>query len=161
MKIKRFSKLDTLQDSVRIVSKKTGEVLTIKKFQSLLDYLGKFIKMIRNWRSKNPSFDIFVGSEQVAELILLEKSSDELNIIWIETNEEYRGRGYSQAILSELIKFAKSQEYKYLTLEVPGKSPDARHIYEKLGFREDGILTTPEKDLCWGGLTKMKLKLEK
>ena len=70
MKIKRFSKLDTLQDSVRIVSKKTGEVLTIKKFQSLLDYLGKFIKMIRNWRSKNPSFDIFVGSEKVAELNL-------------------------------------------------------------------------------------------
>ena len=134
MKIKRFSKLDTLQDSVRIVSKKTGEVLTIKKFQSLLDYLGKFIKMIRNWRSKNPSFDIFVGSEKVAELNLIEKSKEELNIMWIETYEDYRGKGYSQAILTELIRFAKSQGYKYVTLEVPGRSPDARHIYEKLGF---------------------------
>ena len=44
--------------------------------------------------------------------------------------------------------------------EVPGDSPDVRHIYEKLGFKENGILTTPE-DQVWGGLTKMKLNLSK
>ena len=159
MKVKRFSRLDTFQDSVKIVSKKTGEVLTIKRFQSLLDYIGKFIKMIRDWRSKSPYFDIYVGSEQVAELSLLEKSNDELNIVWIETYYGHYSKGYAQAILSELIKFAKSQGYKYLTLEVPGKSPDARHIYEKLGFKEDGVLTTPDKDYMWGGLTKMRLNL--
>lgn len=73
--------------------------------------------------------------------------------------EDYRGKGYSQAILTELIRFAKSQGYKYVTLEVPGRSPDARHIYEKLGFKDDGVLTTPEEDFYWGGLTRMKLKL--
>lgn len=30
--------------------------------------------------------------------------------------------------------------------EVPGDSLDARHIYEKLGFKENGILTTPEEN---------------
>ena len=115
--------------------------------------------MIRDWRSKSPYFDIYVGSEQVAELSLLEKSNDELNIVWIETYYGHYSKGYAQAILSELIKFAKSQGYKYLTLEVPGKSPDARHIYEKLGFKEDGILTTSDKDYMWGGLTKMRLNL--
>lgn len=35
MKVKRFSKLDTLQDSIKIVSKKTGESLTINRFKSL------------------------------------------------------------------------------------------------------------------------------
>jgi RimJ/RimL family protein N-acetyltransferase len=159
MKVKRFSKLDTLQDSIKIVSKKTGESLTINRFKSFVDILGKFIKRLREWSNKRPSFDIYLGSEKVAELNLIEKSKEELNIMWIETYEDYRGKGYSQAILTELIRFAKSQGYKYLTLEVPGKSPDARHIYKKLGFEDDGILTTPEEDSFWGGLTKMKLKL--
>lgn len=159
MKVKRFSKLDTLQDSIKIVSKKTGESLTINRFKSFVDILGKFIKRLREWSNKRPSFDIYLGSEKVAELNLIEKSKEELNIMWIETYEDYRGKGYSQAILTELIRFAKSQGYKYVTLEVPGRSPDARHIYEKLGFKDDGVLTTPEEDFYWGGLTRMKLKL--
>lgn len=159
MKVKRFSKLDTLQDSIKIVSKKTGESLTINRFKSFVDILGKFIKRLREWSNKRPSFDIYLGSEKVAELNLIEKSKEELNIMWIETYEDYRGKGYSQAILTELIRFAKSQGYKYVTLEVPGRSPDARHIYENLGFKDDGVLTTPEEDFYWGGLTRMKLKL--
>lgn len=159
MKVKRFSKLDTLQDSIKIVSKKTGESLTINRFRSFIDILGKFIKRLKEWSNKRPSFDIYLDSEKVAELNLIEKSKEELNIVWIETYEDYRGKGYSQAILTELIRFAKSQGYKYVTLEVPGKSPDARHIYEKLGFKDDRILTTPEEDFYWGGLTKMRLKL--
>lgn len=159
MKVKRFSKLDTLQDSIKIVSKKTGESLTINRFKSFVDILGKFIKRLREWSNKRPSFDIYLGSEKVAELNLIEKSKEELNIMWIETYEDYRGKGYSQAILTELIRFAKSQGYKYVTLEVPGRSPDARHIYEKLGFKDDGVLTTQEEDFYWGGLTRMKLKL--
>lgn len=159
MKIKRFSKLDIFQDSVKIISKKTGEILTVSRFHSLLDFFGKYIRKLREWLNKKPSFDIYLGAEKVAELNLHEKSDEELNIIWIETYPNYYGKGYAQAILTELIRFAKSQGYKYLTLEVPGKSPDARHIYKKLGFEDDGILTIPEEDSFWGGLTKMKLKL--
>lgn len=68
MKVKRFSKLDTLQDSIKIVSKKTGESLTINRFKSFVDILGKFIKRLREWSNKRPSFDIYLGSEKVAEL---------------------------------------------------------------------------------------------
>lgn len=96
MKVKRFSKLDTLQDSIKIVSKKTGESLTINRFKSFVDILGKFIKRLREWSNKRPSFDIYLGSEKVAELNLIEKSKEELNIMWIETYEDYRGKGYSQ-----------------------------------------------------------------
>lgn len=158
-KVKRFSKLGTLPDSVRVVSKKTGESLTLSKFTSVLDFFGKFIKKLRNWLDKKPSFDVYLGSKKVGELNLIEKSDDELNIMWIEVDEDYRGKGYSQSILSELIRFAKVKGYKYVTLEVPGNSPDARHVYEKLGFKFDGILTAPEEDFYWGGLTKMRLKL--
>lgn len=158
MKIKRFSKLDNLEDSIKIVNKKTKEVLSVKRFSN---FLIRFLSKIFKWYRNRPAFDIYIDSNKVAELILNEVSSDELNIIWIEVYPGNTGKGYAQSILSEIIKFAKMQKYKYITLEVPGDSPDARHIYEKLGFKENGILTTPEEDQVWGGLTKMKLNLSK
>lgn len=45
-------------------------------------------------------------------------------------------------------------------MEVPGNAPDARHIYERLGFKE--VYTPPEMkedDPIWGGLTNMRLDL--
>ena len=160
MKLKRFSKLDNFENSIKIINKKTGEVLSIKRFSNLLiKILSKIFKGIRDMQTKKPAFDIYSNNSKIAELILNERSEEELNIIWIEVYPGNTGKGIAQSILSELIKFAKSQKYKYLTLEVPGNSPDAKHIYEKLGFKEDGILTTPEEDEIWGGLTKMRLKL--
>lgn len=46
---------------------------------------------------------------------------------------------------------------KYITLEVPTISPNARHIYEKIGFKATGTLGS--EDDVWGGLTKMRLDL--
>jgi ribosomal protein S18 acetylase RimI-like enzyme len=50
-----------------------------------------------------------------------------------------------------------------VTLEVPGNSPDARHIYTKLGFKVVKEATAKEikNDPVWGGLTDMKLDLGK
>lgn len=47
---------------------------------------------------------------------------------------------------------------KQVTLEVPGVSPNARHIYEKLGFKSTGEVIGDDDDIC-GGLTKMRLEL--
>ena len=46
-----------------------------------------------------------------------------------------------------------------MTLEVPGNSPDARHIYEKIGFVAGEQIS--DEDDIWGGLTKMRLDLTK
>jgi hypothetical protein len=43
-------------------------------------------------------------------------------------------------------------------LEVPGNAPDARHIYEKLGFIDTGR-TREKHNKSWNGLTEMILKL--
>ena len=49
MKVKRFSKLDTLQDSIKIVSKKTGESLTINRFRSFIRYsLENLLRDLKN-----------------------------------------------------------------------------------------------------------------
>lgn len=162
MKVKRFSKLDNLENSIKIINKKTKEILSINRYSnSFIRFLSKMFKWYRDMQSSKPAFDVYVDNNKIAELILNEVSNDELNIIWIEVYPENTGKGYAQSILSELIKFAKIKEYKYITLEVPGNSPNSRHIYEKLGFKDDGVLTTPEEDRAWGGLTKMRLNLSK
>ena len=56
-----------------------------------------------------------------------------------------------------VIDDAKKQGMRHITLEVPTISPNARHIYEKLGFKETGKLGS--EDDVWGGLTKMQLEL--
>jgi hypothetical protein len=54
--------------------------------------------------------------------------------------------------MKAIIDGAKRMGYKKLTLEVPGSSPNARHIYEKLGF----VVVKEEKDEFWDGLTYME-----
>ena len=101
-------------------------------------------------------YKILEGKTNIGNLDLTEISKEELNVMWIEIDEKYRGHGYAQEVLKWVIKFAKERKYKTLTLEVPGTSPDARHIYEKLGFKEVGQISSPDEDFFWGGLTAMK-----
>lgn len=56
-----------------------------------------------------------------------------------------------------VIKYAKDNGIDKLTLEVPGASPDALHIYEKLGFKVLDKVTGSTEDDFWGGLTNMEL----
>ena len=53
--------------------------------------------------------------------------------------------------------YTRKSGMKQLTLEVPGISPDARHIYEKQGFEVVGQIS--DEDDVWGGLTSMKKNL--
>lgn len=83
-------------------------------------------------------------------------SKDELYLNWLGIKPKHRGKGYASAAMKGVIHYAKNEGIKKLTLEVPGNSPDARHIYEKLGFKADGKMIGTKNDL-WGGLTPMSL----
>lgn len=78
-----------------------------------------------------------------------------------ESIKKERGKGYATAVLKETLSECKRRGYKQFTLEVPGNSPDARHIYEKLGFIAGEQVSSADDDFVWGGLTKMKLDLTK
>lgn len=51
----------------------------------------------------------------------------------------WRGRGVAQAMLCELIARGEAQGVEAFTLEVRVSNEAAIHIYEKLGFRSEGI----------------------
>jgi ribosomal protein S18 acetylase RimI-like enzyme len=87
------------------------------------------------------------------------ESPDSLNIVWVGVSEKHEGHGYGTAAMKGAIQYAKQTGCRQVTLEVPGNSPNARHIYEKLGFKDTGE-TLGDTDDIWGGLTKMRLDLE-
>lgn len=104
-------------------------------------------------------FNIVVNDKRVGELELYQESKDSINASWLGVKNKYRGNGYATASLLAAIDECKKRGYKEMTLEVPGNSPDARHIYEKIGFVAGERIS--DEDDVWGGLTKMRLDLTK
>jgi ribosomal protein S18 acetylase RimI-like enzyme len=97
--------------------------------------------------------------KKLGEAIIAKKSEDDLYVNWIDVKKGSRGKGYATEAMRAVQDQAKAGGYKKVTLEVPGNSPDARHIYEKLGFKvlEEDIDPT---DLVWGGLTTMEYRVK-
>lgn len=86
------------------------------------------------------------------------KSKDELNLVWLDIEKSNRGQGYATAVMKSARDLGGKHGFKKLTLEVPGISPDARHIYEKQGFK---VVKEPKsKADVWGGLTHMEYNYE-
>lgn len=93
----------------------------------------------------------------VGEMFIYKKKPDEMNVVWVEVDEKQRGQGYATAAMQGAVEMARQQGLKKITLEVPGDSPDARHVYEKLGFKA-GKQISSSNDM-WGGLTEMQKDL--
>jgi len=95
--------------------------------------------------------------EKVGEAAFNQDTPDSLNLVWLGVKKAHRGNGYASAAVSGVIDYARDKGISKLTLEVPGESPDALHIYEKMGFKTTEILS-PADDI-WGGLTSMELNI--
>lgn len=156
-----------LDEKIILTTKnKDGSDITIEQLQR-----GKLAKCIANGiryketRMKrylnNADFDIKVNENRVGEMQLSQISDDEINGVWLGIDDEYQGNGYATASLMKALNYSKQRGYKTFSLEVPGNSPDARHIYEKLGFKDKGLINDPDKDFVWNGLTRMELDLTK
>jgi len=96
--------------------------------------------------------------KKIGDASLFKESKDSMNLVWIGVKGRERGKGYASAAVGAAIEFAKQEGMSKMTLEVPGDSPDARHIYEKFGFKATENLSSD--DDVWGGLTAMELKLK-
>lgn len=66
-------------------------------------------------------------------------SFHEANIDNVVVAPEYRSCGVAQAMLRKLIEKGTASEVEAYTLEVRVSNLAAIHIYEKLGFRSEGI----------------------
>lgn len=134
--------------------------LTLEKTSPIkfMQWLGGKFKWLGKKQGKCLNYKINLGEKTVGCIQLYEDSSDTVNLAWIDISKDNRGKHYAQTILRYFINSIRKSGYKTITLEVPGNSPDARHIYEKLGFKDTDKTYGSSNDV-WNGLTCMKLEL--
>jgi GNAT superfamily N-acetyltransferase len=140
----------------------SGEELTLEKNPpaAIHKALAKLSKTYRRDYANFASLTIrdssgnSVGSAQVHK-----KSADELNLVWMTVDKSVRGKGYATATMKAAEDFARQSGVKKMTLEVPGNAPDARHIYEKHGFKVTKEADDADTDPVWGGLTEMEYNI--
>ena len=66
-------------------------------------------------------------------------SCNEATIDNVVVAEAYQNLGIAQALLTELMKRGEASQVEAFTLEVRVSNAKAIHIYEKFGFRSEGI----------------------
>lgn len=57
----------------------------------------------------------------------------------VAITKAYRGRGLGRELLTEMFKIANEDEIFEFTLEVRETNTAARNLYEKLGFKAEGV----------------------
>lgn len=145
------------------VKTKTGQQLVVSKnpTPAFTRFIAKLSPAVRDNIAKSDICKIQANGKTVGDLHLYKESSDSINVVWVSISKRNEGQGYGSAVMKGVVDYAKKQGLKQVTLEVPGISPNARHIYEKLGFKDTGESIIGDEDDVWGGLTKMRLDLNK
>lgn len=143
-----------------LVKTKHGDTLSVSedKTPALTKFIAKHNKKVREELERSKVCTIRdKNGKRVGDLQVYKESKDSLNIVWLGIDDAHRGKGYATAVMKGVTEFAKRNNLNYITLEVPGDSPDARHIYEKEGFVA-GEKISDSNDV-WGGLTKMRKRI--
>lgn len=84
---------------------------------------------------------IIRDEEQEVGMIWLAQRSTERGFIYdINIWEGNQGRGYGEKAMKEIEILAKKLGLKHIGLHVFGHNKAARHLYEKLGYRETDIV---------------------
>lgn len=98
-------------------------------------------------------FAIYDDDTVVDFMLLEEDMEDERLDLWrIMVSPEHEGQGFGTAAVKLMIQYAKdSGRYKRIGLLCGPKNHNARHIYDKLGFRPTG-------EICYGDV-EMRLEL--
>ena len=154
------SELVKRQTESRTIKLKNGDELVLNGDRTpiLARGISRLSPAIKQRINDSHNFTLKTSSgKDVGEMSIYKKKPGEMNVIWVEVEPKYRGNGYASGAMRAAVEVAKQQKLNKVTLEVPGLSPDARHIYEKMGFVA-GKQITSSGDM-WGGLTEMELKL--
>lgn len=148
---------DSIADT-KVYTKKGVEVTLRKQPTSLITKVaGKLSKSAKDNIERSDFLDITVKGKKVGDLQLYKESPKSLNVVWVSIESKHEGNGYGSTVMKAVIDHAKKQNLDKVTLEVPGISPNARHIYESIGFKAKGTIS--DEDDSWGGLTAMELDL--
>lgn len=95
-----------------------------------------FLEMIEE---KNACYLVALEGKKVVAACGLRNILGEGEITNVVTDENYRNQGIGYFLLSHLMERGKEMGVEAFTLEVRVSNYGAIHLYEKLGFRKEGI----------------------
>ncbi|MEO5774019.1 MAG: GNAT family N-acetyltransferase [Sphingomicrobium sp.] len=157
----RSQSLSGLGPSIIERTTKSGDKITLQKTSPnpIIKSLSFISKKYTDSYNEGASFTIHdKDGKNIGNGNVHLRNPDELYLNWITVKNSARGKGYASAALNAARDFGSAQGVKKLTLEVPGNAPDARHIYEKMGFKVTKEATSI--DPVWGGLTEMEYNFD-
>ena len=142
---------------------KSGDTISIYKKPP--PPIAKFFsRFSESYAKDSAAFAAFTMHDQngakVGDAAFVRDSKTSLHLDWIGVKTKHRGKGYASAALAGVIKYSQNEGITKLTLEVPWNAPDARHIYEKMGFK-GGKTVIDKDDPVFGGLTPMTMDVPK
>ena len=141
------------------VRKKSRVTLSEVPDNAIIRTRKKVSKKYRAEAAKNHLYDLRNSEgKKIGNLNVYDESKKSMNVVWIGVDPKHRGQGYATDAMRQVIDLANKKKMSQVTLEVPGESPDAHHIYKKLGFKDDKKVSSD--DDYWGGLTSMKKELK-
>ena len=115
---------------------KTGAEITLSEDPP--SPIAKLLKKITAKSSDDTQYDLTIrdsSGKKVGDMSMINVSDEEINFAWIGIKNSQRGNGYAQASIKAAIDFAKKEGKKIITMEDVA-TPDGKHIYDKLGFKE-------------------------
>lgn len=117
-----------------------------------------------SYRSILKEVGFFKGQKAAFILGLFEQKAREQELLMdgIAVSEDYRAKGVGTALFQALVEYAKSHDYKRIRLDVIDTNPDARRLYERLGFKEERTNTFEalRPFLGFGAATTMVYELD-
>ena len=95
--------------------------------------------MIKKYIDKCICYGIYLGNELVGQYSILNIKKDIMEIMNISVNEKYQGRGLGKQLIFHAINFAKEEKAKILEIGTGNSSINQLKLYQKCGFRINGI----------------------
>lgn len=142
---------------------KSGEQIKMVRNHcgALAKSLRKISPKIAKEQDKTLNYKVYDSNgKRVGSYQAYLKSPEEFNIVWTDTKKQYRGRGYTSAVLKQGEEIAKKYGRTKITAELVDSSPDIHHIArEKQGYVKVGEIRTQDVLDTWGGLTLVEKRL--
>lgn len=160
----RARNLQSAAESVGEITRTTakGETLTLRpaktrKFDRAMAAISKSYAELHANGANLTIHD--KDGKSIGDAMFDHKKNGDLYLNWVSIEKSARGRGYATEVMKAAAEYGKAKGSTRMTLEVPGNAPDARHIYEKMGFKPTGKTMGNKHDL-WGGLTEMEYRFD-
>lgn len=107
----------------------------------ILDDDGEIIGMLMIYTSE-VSHRFYLKSPRLLivdildHFVLADIEEDDLYLAEIAIDSKLRGQGIGKSVVCDVINYAKSKNYKRVTIDADFRNTGARRLYEKIGFKE-------------------------